>query len=174
MLRISLRVSLIYKGFPRYWLVVVTFPKKLNTANNTKTHIKGLNQAKTIYFSLFCGCPLFLWSNNEDCPPLIKTECCRISVIRFEFLFEVNAIFVKLAFMKISNQKILMIQKNSKNVHFLRQVRPYHSITYGKGNGKQKLQTLLSRNYDFVFTNLLKMRQRGSRTFLTTTQKIIF
>ena len=47
-----------------------------------------------------------------------------------------------------------MIQKNSKNV--LRQIRPYHSSTNGKGNGKQKLQTRLSRNYDFVFTNLLK------------------
>ena len=49
-----------------------------------------------------------------------------------------------------------MIQKNSINVHVLRQIRPDNSTTYGKGNGKQKLQTYLSQNYYFVFTNLLK------------------
>ena len=49
-----------------------------------------------------------------------------------------------------------MTQKKFKNVHVLRQIRPYNSTTYGKGNGKQKLQTHLSRNYDFVFTDLLE------------------
>ena len=33
---------------------------------------------------------------------------------------------------------------------------PCNSTSYGKGNRKQKLQTRLSQNFDFVFTNLLK------------------
>ena len=49
-----------------------------------------------------------------------------------------------------------MTQKKFKNVHVLRQIRPYNSTTYGKGNGKQKLQTRLFWSYNFVFTNLLK------------------
>ena len=49
-----------------------------------------------------------------------------------------------------------MIQKNSKNVHVLIQIKPYNSTTYDTGNGKHKIQTHLSRNDNFVFTNLLK------------------
>ena len=63
--------------------------------------------------------------------------------------------FSKSAFLKISNEKILLSKwskKNSKNAHVLRQIRPYYSTTYGKGNGKQKLQICKSQNYDFVLT----------------------
>ena len=33
---------------------------------------------------------------------------------------------------------------------------PYKTTIYGKSYGKPKLQMHLSRNYNFVFTNLLK------------------
>ena len=40
-----------------------------------------------------------------------------------------------------------------KNVDVLLQIRLYTSTTYCKSTGIGKLQTRLSRNYDFVFTN---------------------
>ena len=36
----------------------------------------------------------------------------------------------------------------------------YNSTTNCKSNEKQKVQTWLSQNYDFVLTNLLKMSQK--------------
>ena len=39
---------------------------------------------------------------------------------------------------------------------FILQNRPNKFTTRYKSNGKQKLQTHLSQNYDFAFTNLLK------------------
>ena len=51
-----------------------------------------------------------------------------------------------------------------KNVHVLRQIRLYNSTTYGKGNGKPKLQTSLSRDYNFGFTNLkIKNKKKFGR-----------
>ena len=47
-------------------------------------------------------------------------------------------------------------QKKSKNVPVLLENRPFKTIIYSKSNGKPKLPRSLSRNYDFVFTNLLK------------------
>ena len=44
----------------------------------------------------------------------------------------------------------------SKNLHVSLKNRPKKSTTYCKSKGNQKLQMCLSRNYDFVFTNLLK------------------
>ena len=44
----------------------------------------------------------------------------------------------------------------SKNLHVSLQNRPKKSTTYCKSKGNQTLQMCLSRNYDFVFTNLLK------------------
>ena len=41
-------------------------------------------------------------------------------------------------------------------MNVLLQNRPFKTIIYSKSNGKPKLLTRLSRNYDFVFTNLLK------------------
>ena len=47
----------------------------------------------------------------------------------------------------------------------------YNSTPYGKDNGKHKLQTRLSRNYDFVFTNLLKIATVRARL---NQQKAVF
>ena len=44
----------------------------------------------------------------------------------------------------------------SKNLHVSLQNKPKKSTTYCKSKGNQKFQMSLSRNYDFVFTNLLK------------------
>jgi hypothetical protein len=47
-------------------------------------------------------------------------------------------------------------QKNPKNVYSLLQNRHLKSKIDCKNNGKWKLQTCFSWNYDFVLTNLLK------------------
>jgi hypothetical protein len=47
-------------------------------------------------------------------------------------------------------------QKNFKNVNFLLQGRHLKPKIDHKNNGKWKLQTCFSRNYDFAFTNLSK------------------
>ncbi len=58
-------------------------------------------------------------------------------------------------------------QKNSKNVYFLLQNRYLKPKISCKSNGKWKLQTCFSRNYDFAFTNLLKNAAEWISTFLS-------
>ena len=47
-------------------------------------------------------------------------------------------------------------KKILKKISVQIQNRPSKTTIYCKSNGKPKLQTCLSQNYDFVFTNLLK------------------
>ncbi len=49
-----------------------------------------------------------------------------------------------------------LTKKNYKNVYFLVQNRHLKPKIDCKNNGKWKLQTCFSPNYDFAFTNLLK------------------
>ena len=53
----------------------------------------------------------------------------------------------------------------SKNLQTYLQNMTYKSKICCKSNGKQKLQTHLSGNYDFVFTNLLKNEAERFPTF---------
>jgi hypothetical protein len=57
---------------------------------------------------------------------------------------------------------LILNQKNSKNVLFLQQNGHLKPKIDCKDNGKWKLQTCFSWNYDFAFTNLLKMQQNYS------------
>jgi len=48
------------------------------------------------------------------------------------------------------------VKKKSRNVYVLLHLRFYNSTTYLKSKGKVKLQTRLTQNYNFVFTNFVK------------------
>ncbi len=68
----------------------------------------------------------------------------------------VNAIFLKFAFWRISNSKILAEQKSKTNLKmklFLSPFKPYNSTNNFKSKRKQKFQTHLTWNCGFVFTN---------------------
>jgi hypothetical protein len=72
--------------------------------------------------------------------------------------------FLEICFMKhLKGEDTFFSTKiNYKNVYFLLQNRYLKSKIECKNNGKLKLQTFFSRNYEFAFTNLLKMRQNYS------------
>ena len=63
----------------------------------------------------------------------------------------VNSIFCKLLFGRF--------QKEQKKSKFYYKLSLNILPPIAKSTGKQKFQTQLSLNYNFVFTNLLKMRQ---------------
>ncbi len=48
------------------------------------------------------------------------------------------------------------IQKYCKNFNFIFNIWPSYSTNYYKNEGGHKLQTCLSRNFDFVFTHKLR------------------
>jgi hypothetical protein len=57
--------------------------------------------------------------------------------------------------------------KNSKNVYFLLHNRNLKPKIDCENNGKWKLQTCFSRNYDFAFTNLLNNAADKWQSILT-------
>ncbi len=67
--------------------------------------------------------------------------------------------FWKFVLWNIWREKVLLlilISKNSKNVYFLLKNQAFETKNDCKNNGKWKLQTCFSPNYDYSFTNLLK------------------